>query len=64
MKKIKNKSFQLRQNERLAKRERHQKKISKMMHKMGGRKSVGWLNRCKAVAERILRKRKKGLTKS
>lgn len=63
MVKIKQKQFQARQNKRIPKRERHQKKMNKMMHKMGGRFSVGWLNRCFDLAERIIRKQKKTLTK-
>lgn len=64
MPKTKQKRFQTKQNERIAKRERHQKKINKMMHKMGGRFSIPWLERCIAVTKRITRKQKKGLTKS
>lgn len=63
MPKTKHKRFQIKQNERIAKRERKQKANNKLMKKMGGRFNVSWLERIKAIAARIKRTQKKKLTK-
>ena len=40
--KVKNKQFRERQNKRMAKRERHQKLIAKLMTNFGGGLSLSW----------------------
>jgi len=40
--KVKNKQFRKRQNKRIAKRERHQKFIAKLMTNFGGGLSLSW----------------------